>query len=531
MDLTNYPILNLSGATPSATPKPDQGERTGTQATDRQRNDPFGAGVGLPTQVKGFAPPPAGTFDTYRKIGDYPTVALAMDKAVGPILDALVSWMPKDEDVPTEWVDAVEAALGPLMSDILENGMLAPRYGFSPFEIVWTEKDGLLVPEYLKPLLVDITEFVYDEKGRIVGLRNKQQGGKPVDLDWSHAFAWTHKGEGGNPYGRSRFEVIRKRWSEVEQIIERFAKYLAKVAAVIGQIHYPDGTSKNAVGADWPNAWLAAEIAKDASQGRWLLIPNKFAAFLSGDNGNVSPAVLEKALAAAGKSDWVVSFLDPGGTDFAPGFTAALEYYDKLLVRGLLMPERSILEGKHGTKAEAGQHDEMTAMDATALFRSFLRAFNRGVVDQVLVYNFGEKARGAVYAEAPPLADDSGESQDKVLAALLASPNPVVSGTAARVIDVVALCEDRDIPVVEQEAETTIADAIDEDAAKQEQLQKQQAEAAQQQAAAATAAAQGGDPPSNGQKVKKLSRATVRRAVRELANHGADGWYGANGQG
>lgn len=456
--------------------------------------------------VKGFDPPPSGTFKVYRDICKYPTVAIGLQKIVGPIADAPASWE-KREDAPDDWVEFISGMFDPMMSQVLETGMLAVRYGFSPFEKVWVEKNGKFVIDQLKPLLVDATEYLYDEKGRLKGLRNKPSNGDAVDLLWNKCFAFSLAGEAGNPYGTSRLENIRKRWAEVEQIIERFARYLAKVAAVIGQIHYPDGQSLDASGSQRPNQWIAAQIAADAAAGRWLCIPNKFASFLS--SGEVSGAVLEKALAAAGKSEWVVSFLDPGGTDFAPGYTAALEYYDKQLLRGLYIPERSVIEGQHGTKADAGTHDEMTVLDAGGLYRKFVREFNASVVNDALVYNYGEAARGGVYAEAPPLSDENGETRLSTLKALLASTDPAIARATARKIDLVSLLEDEEIPVVEGEEKTTLADAIDaamvQEKADKDQAAKAQADAlklkAQQPAVAPPAKGKGG-----GATAKMLSR-------------------------
>lgn len=503
-----------TGNRAAAAKPPKPGEQTTAQV--QKSNDVFsflraasGNAFGTGEGVRGFSPPPPGTFPIYRDICKYPTVAIGLQKIVGPIADAPVSWEKRD-DAPDEWVEFISGMFDPMMSQVLETAMLAVRYGFSPFEKVWAEKDGKFVIDQLKPLLVDATEYLYDEKGRLKGLRNKPSNGDAVDLLWNKCFAFTLAGEAGNPYGTSRLENIRKRWAEVEQIIERFARYLAKVAAVIGQIHYPDGQSLDASGSQRPNQWIAAQIAADAAAGRWLCIPNKFASFLSPDNaGMVTPAVMEKALAAAGKSEWVVSFLDPGGTDFAPGYTAALEYYDKQLLRGLYIPERSVIEGQHGTKADAGTHDEMTVLDASGLYRKFVRAFNANVVDEVLVYNFGEAARGGVYAEAPPLSDENGATRLSTLTAMLNSSDPAVVRATARKIDLVSLLEDEEIPVVEGEEKSTLADAIDaamvQEKADKDQAAKAAADAlklkAQQPAVAPPAKGKGG-----GATAKMLSR-------------------------
>ena len=435
----------------SADKPPKVGETTGNQIPQSGGSNAL-TGFGVGNGVKGFDPPPDGTFDVYRKIASHPTVAVALAKIASPIFATPPTWMPKggakpgQKQVKDKYCDFCSSVFDHQFSHFVRDGLRAVAFGFAPFEKVWGERDGKLIVEKLKPLRVDNTTFLYDKSGQIVALRNKNGGGTD-DLAPNKYFSWKLGSEDGDPYGRSRLENIRAVWSDAAQVLERFAKYLAKVAAIIGQIHYPDGTSKNASGADYPNFWLAQQLAADAQAGKFLLMPNKFMSFLS--TGDVSPAVLEKALQCAGKSDWVLSFVDPGGTDFAPGFIAALEYWDKLLVRGLYQPERSILEGKHGTKADAGQHNEASVDDSQHLYNDMLAAFNRDVVDEMLVLNFGESKRGAAYAEAPPLNDDSQDARKDVLKAGLANPvaGPIIAGK----IDWDSVADDLDVPILEDQ--------------------------------------------------------------------------------
>src|ERR1019366_10568860 len=111
----------------------------------------------------------------------------------------------------------------------------------------------------------------------------------------------------------------------------------------------------------------------------------------------------------AGKSQWVLSQFDPGGTDYSPGLVATLGYYDKLLFRGWLRPERVGLEASHGTRADAETHSESSVLDSEIVDRDFAGQFNRGVVDDVLTLNFGPQARGAVWVEPSPISDKKTE--------------------------------------------------------------------------------------------------------------------------
>jgi hypothetical protein len=385
------------------------------------------------TGVPGFAPPDAGTFATYRRISAHPTVALVMKMVTAPIVANTWGWM-KKPGVPQERVDFVRGMIEPMRGAVLTDGMRALAMGFAAFEKVWVPVGDRVVLAKLKSLLPEITQILVDEHGNVRGLRNQSPNGTVRDLLQNKAFLYTYDGESGNYYGRSRHENVRVTFSHAMQTAERMAQYHKKIAGVIAQLHYPEGTSRDAAGVERSNDWIAQQILEAVSMGRSVRFPNLFA------------SIEDPTTAAdlAGKSQWVLSQFDLGGTDYSPGLLNALAYYDKLLFRGWLRPERVGLDTQHGSRADAKQHSESIIVDSELIDQDFAAAFNAGVIDDVLSINFGPEARGSVWVDPSPISDTKTDTVKAVLAALLGNSQTAV-GVAGQ-IDVGAVLDDLDVP-------------------------------------------------------------------------------------
>ncbi len=407
-------------------------ERTADQA------NAAASGFGLPGMASqglaGFFRGLAGTYEIYRKIGSHPTVALVMGIVKAPVIGNSWKWLKRDSSISDGWVDFVRGVIEPLRSAMVRDCLKALEYGWAPFEMIWSARDGRMVLQKLKPLKCDYTEILVDEFGRVGGIENTPPGRARVELREGKYFVYTHDGEAGDAYGRSRHENIRKEWSEAEQVREKLAQYMRKIAGIVAQLHYPEGTSKDAAGADRPNQWLAQQVLDAVSQGKSVMFPNGFA-------DTTDPRM---AYELAGKSQWVLSSFDPGGPDHAAGIKTVLEYYDALLFRGWLRPERVGLEAQHGSRADAQAHTDTGTLDCELIDRDLARAINAGIVDPLLAMNFGTAARGAVYAEPAPIEDDSIETYKTLLNALLADQN--AGPDVARKIDVDALLESVNVP-------------------------------------------------------------------------------------
>jgi hypothetical protein len=420
-----------------------------------------GAGDGFAA----FDVPPPGTFEVYRKIARYPTVAMPL-----AIIDAHIesnewTWRKRDDDQAEARVKLLDRWFAPQRQQIVHDGMMALRYGFSPFEKVWELVDpmdlgvegieGKVMLPRLKPLRVDYTTFRADSAyKRVIGIRNRPPyATKDIDLDTDKCFWFTFGGEAGDPYGESLFENIRDWWNEATQVRQKISKYVNKISGVIGQVHYPVGSGRDATGVETTNYELAQQIAAAGSEGRWILMPNRFSSFIP-DPNNVTPAQIEMALGSAGKSEWVVSFVDPGGADHSGGFKELLQYYDVLMVRGLLNPERALLESqKSGSRADSQMHGQQGAIVPQALVTRFVLNFNAGVTDNIIeINNWGPK--GSYYAEPDPLNDDEYDAKLKTLHAGLQSPD--VGPGLAQKIDWVQTMDDLGVAVLEDERETPL---------------------------------------------------------------------------
>jgi hypothetical protein len=93
-------------------------------------------------------------------------------------------------------------------------------------------------------------------------------------------------------------------------------------------------------------------------------------------------------------------------TNQQSNFIDRLKYYDNLKVRALGFPERSVVEGKFGTKAEAEVHSDLAVVIADYRHAKITEQISYQVVNDLLHYNYGREAVGTVFLKAAPIADD-----------------------------------------------------------------------------------------------------------------------------
>jgi len=257
-------------------------------------------------------------------------------------------------------------------------------YGWQPFEKVWEIRKGRLVYKKLKALLPEQTMVqVEKQTGDFLGLKQKN-----VILPTTNVFVYSHDAEGTDLYGRSRHENIREHaWFPWTELMKKLLMYATKVSAIIPMIEYPPGVSKTVDGREESNFNLAQVFLTALGKGRGLAMPNTLAAHATD--------MLRSGIDLDQLRAWRISFLEGKGTH-GRDLTNMARYYDSLMLRGWLIPERAATEGQFGTKAEAGTHSELALLMANLVYDEMLRQLNSYVINPLLIYNFGMDAINSV---------------------------------------------------------------------------------------------------------------------------------------
>ena len=165
-------------------------------------------------------------------------------------------------------------------------------------------------------------------------------------------------------------------------------------------------------GAETDNADIAEDLLDALESSGSVVVPNAVSGYV-------------KELSNTNRAWEIMLLEDKGGRQ--PTFVQRLKYLDALLVRSVLMPERAILEGQFGTKAEAGEHGNVVVMNVTQWDEHIANEVNKGPVDVVLEQNWGKRLRGKVYLVTSPLVDAQ--------LAFLRDVYKLILGNAATVLD------------------------------------------------------------------------------------------------
>lgn len=379
-------------AAKAATPADDK--PTGEEKTGAQLPGVWGSALGNPWQGLLRA-----SYSTYRQLLRIPSVALVRTVVFDSILGG--SWtVETDEDIPDAAKKLIETAFLKKRTQILRHALRALDFGHSKFEVVRGVMGSDRVPVEFKPLSWQQTQIsVVQETGKVIGLQ--QNDVKLWDRDW---FLYTYDGEPGQPEGRSRLENVREAGSKWLEVQIKIGRLIDKEAGSIVVGTFPPGTGKDDDSKTATNRALMSGVAERASLGgAWLAIENSM--------GVLTPlqrttATVDQLIKLLETKAWDLQKLDLSGNGVAlAAMQAYSAYLDAQMIRGYCQPERSIIEGTHGTKAEAGTHSDTGTAGAERVEADIVESLNCGPVDDTLEANYGPDMRGKVRIVAQPLRD------------------------------------------------------------------------------------------------------------------------------
>lgn len=380
--------------------QPSTRERTGSQARQMPQAQLLQNPENLLTR-----PSSTYSYRERRELRKQPAYALARELMPGPILAANWTISPSNiwkaengQEVPEEWVTHIRKDLMGIRDDLLTatiKGLM--DFGWVPFEQVFEqESDGSYHLVKLKALLQDYTDIKITKKGAFAGfVQNSWTGSaestgiQRVRVPKYKSLLFSINVEGTNWYGEGRLDAAAESIESWNDADDGAARYDNKVAGSHWVIYYPTGKTEVS-GVETDNYELAADLLANVESSGGFILPSTISNIIED---------MDKA-----ETGWKVEALSDAQAR-QHSFVARLEYLDKCVVRAAGYPERAILEGNFGTKAESGVHSNIAGSAQDVLHRYLVAVLNENSVDQLLYWNYGPEAVGAVRINPAPITN------------------------------------------------------------------------------------------------------------------------------
>jgi hypothetical protein len=399
---------------------------------------PNGGQANNPCGFPGYGNLYRGTYSTYRLMRKHPRIAHARAQVFNAVLQSDWGWEAR-EGTPDAWVELIRDMLNDQRLGMLGHALRALDYGWAAFEKVWEPREGRLWLVKQKPLSVDTNQIVIEkDTGEFWGI---QYGGNDKRLPRNKSWLFTYDGEAGELYGQSRFENIRETaWRDWLDAATDLIRLGRKAAGIMPVVYTPPGSVNLSNGQT--KAWsdIARTALQAARDGLGIHLTH-----LGVGNMQAGMQNFEQLLNLIKASAVRLEVIDFGNQ--GPAITAILERMradEDLMFAGYLRSARTGMESQHGSRADAQQHTDTDTSDPELVSSMIAEAFNRQVVDDVLTLNFGEKARGAVFAKPAKMRDEDKETDYKILDALV--KDPALATDYLTQLDIDAITERRGIP-------------------------------------------------------------------------------------
>lgn len=383
-------------------------------------------------------------YDRVPDIRRDPTVKLAREFAIAPVLGGKWS-VESEKSAPVEAQAVLEEEMARVRFELLRTAMLGRiDYGWQPYEKAFKcRQDSYVGIDFLKPLLQRITTILVEERtGRYWGLRqdvpvglNSTTVGSEVYLTGVESFVVSQDVEGTNWYGEPTLKAVEGPYDEALQITKTAKKYDRKIAGSHFIVYYPLGTSKFK-GTELDNGAIAQKLVESIEAVGGMAVPRSVVQAI--DSMNIK-AGNNEAL------QWKVELLTDAGAGQTP-FIDRLKYIDVLKVRAFGLPERAVIEGQFGTKAEAEAHADLAIVNMETKHQDVTAQIQLGLVDQILLMNWGPSAVGTVRLVASPLADRALTFVRELYKLMLGNPQGFMQEAAA--MDLGQLRERLGLPVL-----------------------------------------------------------------------------------
>ncbi len=375
------------------------------------------------------------------QLRDDPTVQLARWAVLSQMIHT--PWMyTKHKNLGTnEMTDFAEKNFLPLRNFFLMQAVFGTLdYGWQPFEIVYKPEDGYIWIDAYKALLQQFTTLlVYINNGQFAGCVNEITSFLPNRANpilQPYAINTNFDVQGTDWYGYSVFKSLRKiqySWNVVEDVATRYDK---KISGAAWCVYYPVGETKYN-GVMTANDVIARDLLNALESSRGVAIPDEI------------QESFDDTIDKEAKGKWRIEVIEAKANGSA-AFIDRQKYLDSLKMRAFALPERSILEGSKGTKAEADVHADTALSTVDARHRLLTDQLNAYSLSHLMSINFGRKYAYAIRLEPAPLVDSQFSTIKDVYRMIL--QNPVTLEREIETIDTASMKIELGIPSNQEQA-------------------------------------------------------------------------------
>lgn len=405
-----------------------------------------GAGIGFYNSLPGYVNAPPMTDNTMRAMSMHSTLAFIYANIVNPIPAASYTVEVSPDAIGRvsgaeleKRKKLIESAFRPAVAmPAIRTACRALQYGRWTQEAIYEIRDGFTVPVRFKTLRPwEGLQLFRDAKNDFAGAQFQGQY-----RDARYLYHHVNCPELDDVFGWSRHQnVILEWWQKLQNAVQK-GKLARKASSIVPIVKGPSGQQID----DKGNKVSGLQICKNIAAALAAAEPVFMQQFIFEDeelNAQSSPDLMKFTA-------FDIDTVDLG--DQGPALMALLAddaYEDVSMSRGWHQPERSSMEGTHGTKAEAGVHKAGGIEDSEGVFFDAVESLNNGPVKWTLLTNFGEDAVGSVYLKAAPLQDADKQFKQTLIGDL--ATNQITSQKVIEQIDVRGALQQSEVPLLTED--------------------------------------------------------------------------------
>jgi phage gp29-like protein len=330
-----------------------------------------------------FNPDSISVQEYQRMLDTDETVGAAFDFLVLVVLTMLGEYHHENPQIAQFVHDALEQMKGSFIRT-LEDMLSYLWAGFSVTEIVWNPEGTTVKLEKLATYHPATISFRVDDSGNLKEIVQRRLfAAQEAVIPPDKAVLLVRGGRFGNLYGQSLFKRIRKNWLLKDAFLKMWGRALDKFGTPLVVAVVPDAEVKDPeTGEDIHQLDYAVKVLANLQNGT--------------------------ALAFAKSADQApdIKALTTGGAGVGEAFSQAIQYLNKMICRGLLIPSLVIDEGmRTGSYALGASHFDAFYLAARAIYQDLTENLLEQLIRRLIDYNFGPQTDYGTFTEQPPDAE------------------------------------------------------------------------------------------------------------------------------